>query len=437
MKIKVVELFAGVGGFRIGLEGFENKSASSSYKKKIKTNFSVVYANQWEPLKKKQTAYNIYSTKFKTGIHSNKNISEVESKEIPYCDVLCGGFPCQDYSVATTLKNSGGIIGKKGILWWEIERLIREKKPEERPKILFFENVDRLLISPANQRGRDFAILLSSLRELNYSVEWKVINSAEYGAPQRRKRTFIIAYNNLSFNQSLLPFNTDNWYEQNSILNQSFPGINTQMRTLEFPFENLQQISKNFNEKNILCKKLKSNPFLNCGFIAEDKVFTFNQIPQFHGQHKMLKDVLQPIKDVDNSFFITDDDLEKWKYLKGSKKIIKTNKEGFQYKFSEGAMSFPDNIEKPSRTLITGEGGKSASRFKHVIIQENKYRRLTPIELERLNGFPDNHTKIANSTDSERAFLMGNALVIEIVEKIGNEINNYLLKAYENPNRQL
>lgn len=434
MKIKVVELFAGVGGFRIGLEGFEKKSASSSYKKKIKTNFSVIYANQWEPLKKKQTAYNIYSTKFTTGIHSNKNISEVESSEIPYCDVLCGGFPCQDYSVATTLKNSGGIIGKKGILWWEIERIVREKKPEDRPKILFFENVDRLLKSPAKQKGRDFAILLASLRNLNYSVEWKVINSAEYGAAQRRKRTFIVAYNNHAFDKHVLPSDSENWHTKYSILNRSFPGEIIAKRFIEFPNENLNEISENFNSNNTLFKKFKSNPFLNSGYIFEDNIITFNQVPNYSGPTKKLKDIIQPLDEVDQSHIINPVEIKKWELLKGSKKIMKTNKEGYQYKFAEGAMSFPDSLDKPSRTIITGEGGKSPSRFKHVIIQDNKYRRLTPIELERLNGFPDNHTKSINTSDTERAFLMGNALVIEIIEKIGIGINEFIQTAHETTN---
>jgi DNA (cytosine-5)-methyltransferase 1 len=434
MKIKVVELFAGVGGFRIGLEGFENKSASSNYKKKIKTKFSVIYANQWEPQKKKQTAYNIYSTKFTSGIHSNKSISELQSHEIPYCDILCGGFPCQDYSVATTLKNSGGIIGKKGILWWEIERIIREKKSNERPKLLFFENVDRLLKSPAKQKGRDFAVLLASLRNLNYSVEWKVINSAEYGAAQRRKRTFIIAYNNLSFKNHELPSNSDTWYKQKSILNKSFPGDIISKRILEFPYDKLNNISDKFNLNNTLFKKFKSNPFLNSGYFYEDKIITFNQVSNFNGLFKKLKDIIQPVDEIDSSFIIDMNEIKKWEILKGSKKIMKTNKEGYQYKFAEGAMSFPDSIDKPSRTIITGEGGKSPSRFKHVIIQENKYRRLTPIELERLNGFPDNHTKSINTSDTERAFLMGNALVIEIIEKIGIGITEFIQTAHETTN---
>jgi DNA (cytosine-5)-methyltransferase 1 len=91
-------------------------------------------------------------------------------------------------------------------------------------------------------------------------------------------------------------------------------------------------------------------------------------------------------------------------------------------------MIFPDPLDKPSRTIITGEGGKSASRFKHVIKTSKGYRRLSPVELERLNMFPDNHTKFEGITDTKRAFFMGNALVVGVIEKIGltlsEKINN-------------
>ena len=82
-------------------------------------------------------------------------------------------------------------------------------------------------------------------------------------------------------------------------------------------------------------------------------------------------------------------------------------------------MIYPDALDNTSRTIITGEGGKSPSRFKHVIETEKGLRRLTPIEIERLNMFPDNHTKMDCITNTKRAFFMGNALVVGVVEKIG------------------
>ena len=163
--MKVVELFAGVGGFRIGLEGWQKKSSSSGYKKPINSIYEVVWSNQWEPSTKIQHASNVYEKRFGKIGHSNVDIENVDVKEIPDHDMLVGGFPCQDYSVATTLKNSKGLIGKKGVLWWSIHKILVEKK--NKPKYLFLENVDRLLISPSGQRGRDFAIILQSLNELN------------------------------------------------------------------------------------------------------------------------------------------------------------------------------------------------------------------------------------------------------------------------------
>ena len=134
-----------------------------------------------------------------------------------------------------------------------------------------------------------------------------------------------------------------------------------------------------------------------------------------------------PIKTNDNAIK-TEGEL--WAYLKNSKKILrktknrdeKSDKEFHEYKYSEGRMTYPDDIDEPSRTIITGEGGSSPSRFKHVINNNSILRRLTPRELERLNMFPEDHTKFKGITNVKRAFFMGNALVVGVVEKIGGEI---------------
>jgi DNA (cytosine-5)-methyltransferase 1 len=180
--IKTIELFAGVGGFRLGLE--QNKE------------FKVIWSNQYEPLTKIQHASDVYKERFPKANHSDVDIAKVideDFKSIPDHDLLVGGFPCQDYSVARTLKKSSGIQGKKGVLWWSIHSILKNKKAKS-PKYLMLENVDRLLKSPVSQRGRDFAIMLASLSDLGYVVEWRVINAADYGMPQRRKRVYIMAY---------------------------------------------------------------------------------------------------------------------------------------------------------------------------------------------------------------------------------------------------
>lgn len=399
--VRVIELFAGVGGFRIGLE-----RASSRYK--------TIWSNQWEPSTKKQDASDIYCREFGSYGHSNEDINKVRTEDIPDADLLVGGFPCQDYSVATTLKNSGGIEGKKGVLWWQIHRILRDHKNP--PKYLILENVDRLLCSPASQRGRDFAIILASLSDLGYCVEWRVINAAEYGMPQRRKRTYIFAFKN---NSNLLNSfsNARNWLLSDGIMAKAFPVEETDHVTSNFLIKgNLKEVSEEFNKGKSI------SPFKNSGIMIDRTVYTLALTPRYNGPFLTLGDILIPECEVPEEFFIPDEDVAKWEYAKGGKKEKRINKStGFEYNYSEGAMAFPDSIEKPSRTIITGEGGASPSRFKHIVkTPSGRYRRLIPIELERLNMFPDNHTN--GATSMRRAFLMGNALVTGIVERIGLEI---------------
>jgi len=151
------------------------------------------------------------------------------------------------------------------------------------------------------------------------------------------------------------------------------------------------------------------------------KVYTTKTRPIYNGKRIVLGDILQN-GEVTDEFFINKDDLPKWNYLKGAKKEVRETKDGFKYNYSEGGMIFPDALDNASRTIITGEGGKSASRFKHVVNSDRGLRRLTPVELERLNMFPDNHTELEGITDTKRAFFMGNALVVGVIEKIGKEL---------------
>lgn len=403
MSLKVVELFAGVGGFRLGLE--KNKK------------YKIVWSNQWEPLTKTQHASMVYKERFKTSEkeHSDKDIFTVETKDIPNHDLLVGGFPCQDYSVATTLKNSKGLIGKKGVLWWAIHRILNEKG-SKRPKYLFLENVDRLLKSPSTQRGRDFAVMLKSLDELGYAVEWRVINASDYGMPQKRHRIYFLGYHKSSkIYKDIKNSNTSSWVLKLGILARAFK---VEQVDHEKTFEltgTLDEISKLFN------KNSKLSPFMNSGVMIDGHVTTLKSKAIYRGKQTLLKNIIEKNK-VDELFYLTKEELKDWKYLKGAKKIERTNSKGFVYTYSEGSMSFPDSLVKPSRTIITGEGGPAPSRFKHVIKQGNRYRRLTPVELERLNMFPDNHTKLDGITDSKRAFFMGNALVVGVISKIGVEL---------------
>lgn len=142
MDKTICELFAGVGGFRLG---FERESAD----------WRTVWFSQWEPGKKRQWAHDCYVSHWgdideNTGI----DIAAVDKSKIPNHNLLVGGFPCQDYSVARPLTGSHGLEGKKGVLWWQIRDTLEVKKAP----FALFENVDRLVKSPSTQRGRDFGV---------------------------------------------------------------------------------------------------------------------------------------------------------------------------------------------------------------------------------------------------------------------------------------
>lgn len=402
-KIRVVELFAGVGGFRIGLEG-----ASDA--------FETIWNNQWEPSTVHQDASLVYRARFGSKGHSNQDINTVKTSDIPDHDLLVGGFPCQDYSVAATLSRSGGIEGKKGVLWWQIYRILDEKG-EQRPNYVFFENVDRLLGSPAKQRGRDFAIILASLSDLGYTVEWRVINAAEYGMPQRRKRTYIVGYRAESVVAKKID-NLEEWVHYDGVMAKAFPFETKNKSMSVFDIEgSIKEVSDNFNKDG------KDSPFGTAGIMHGRHVYSVDTVAVYEGTAMTLGDNLVDESFVPEEFFIPNEELPRWEYEKGAKKIERTSKEGFKYTFAEGGMAFPDFLDRPSRTIITGEGGPSASRFKHVILTPSgRYRRLIPIELERLNMFPDNHTFHPEVSDGKRAFLMGNALVCGVVQRIGRKL---------------
>lgn len=416
--MNIIELFAGVGGFRVGFD-----RVNANYPDEVPF-FNTIWSNQFEPATKTQHASRTYSRVFGSEGHVNCDIALVESKDIPAHDILVGGFPCQDYSVARTLSQAAGIEGKKGVLWWQIVRIVKEKG-ENAPQILFLENVDRLLGSPAKQRGRDFAIILDSLNELGYKVEWRVINAADYGMPQRRRRTYILAYKKGSTLANQIVDPTE-WLFLDGVFAQAFPISDyTELLPLApIPLKgdsnwDLADLSAEFNKKG------GNSPFLNAGLMVDGQFYTYKTIPKYDGEYTTLGDVLASGEDrnlITEDFYIQDNDLPKWQYLKGAKHETRKTKEGFEFSYNEGGMAFPDPLDKPSRTIITSEGGVTASRFKHVIKDpvDGRLRRLIPLELERLNMFPDHHT--VGENDTKRAFFMGNALVCGVVSKVGEEI---------------
>lgn len=424
-KLKVVELFAGVGGFRVGFE------------KAAKNRFETVWFNQWEPGKNQQHAHDVYAKLWDISdlSHTNTDIEEVVKNHldsVPDHDLLVGGFPCQDYSVAKPLRQSAGLIGKRGVLWWSIVSLVKQLQDSPRresPRILLLENVDRLLKSPGTQRGRDLAIMLRSLETLGYDVEWRVVNAADYGFPQRRRRVFILAYkNDTGIAKKMRELGHSTWLQKGT-LGRAFP-IYQPIRdayTEVVLDKDEKQISDSFG------LGLKVSPFQNAGVMIDGNVHTWKVTPKAPSKQVVLGDLLLTDEEVidffGENYFIDDKAvIAKWKAQKGPKRIERINKQtGIPYTFSEGGMSFPDPLDKPSRTIVTGEGGNGPSRFKHVIKspQSGRLRRLTPIELERLSMFPDNHTAEGvngSISDNARAFFIGNALVTGVIKKIGEKL---------------
>lgn len=403
MKRTVVELFAGVGGFRVGLNEIELDYKGRTIEK---DNFKFVWMNQWEPSTKVQHAFECYQTRFGvSNNHSNEDISSIVKAEIPNHTLLVGGFPCQDYSVARSLSNEKGIEGKKGVLWWEINEILDIK----RPPFVLLENVDRLLKSPSKQRGRDFGIMLKCFSDLGYGVEWRVINAADYGHPQRRRRVFIFAFHSSTiYYKQITKHKPNDIIYKKGIYARSFPisqeGLEpTSINISKDSFEDLLSITKNFAFK-----------FNNSGIMIKDIIYTIKVTPIFHTPIT-LRDIIEK-NAIDEKYFLNDS-VEKFQYLKDSKKIAR-KKDNIEYIYSEGSMAFPDNLDLPGRTMLTSEG--TVNRSTHVIedIVTGRLRTLTPIEAERLNQFPDNWTN-TGMTDKRRFFMMGNALVCGVVKKIG------------------
>ena len=403
---RVVELFAGVGGFRLGLE---------------RAGWKVVFGNQWEPGTRVQHAFDCYDRHFgDSGSEDvNEDIAAVldavdrGDREIPAHDLLVGGFPCQDYSVAKLLHQAKGIQGKKGVLWWQIHRLLTRS----RPPLVFLENVDRLLKSPATQRGRDFAIMLTSLSQLGYVVEWRVVNAADYGLPQRRRRVFIVA--RLGLDADLLR-GADMLYRE-GVLARALPVLHpsdptffgTEQSPDRFLDADLVHVSETFGQEGT------RSPFHNAGVVIDRAVWTRRVESAYEGPRQVLADVVIDESLVPPEFFIPDEQLSAWRYLKGAKREDRVHKaSGTKYCYNEGPLSFPDPLDRPARTILTAEGGVSPSRFKHVVqTPSGRFRRLTPEELERINGFPVGWTE--GMTPGKRAFCMGNALVVDLVAKVG------------------
>jgi len=401
MQKTICELFAGVGGFRLGFD-------------RLESGWMTTWFSQWEPGAKTQWAHDCYVQHFgdspdlNNEFHTGEDISTMDKQVIPDHTLLVGGFPCQDYSVAHTLSSSHGIEGKKGVLWWQIRDTIIAKKPP----FCIFENVDRLLKSPAKQRGRDFGVILACLAQEGYSVEWRVVNAAQYGAAQRRRRTFIFAYrNDTIYGQKMGDVSVDMIIKDDGLMAKAFPIQNMGRITETAIGGDIVDVSDNF-----------AFVFENAGYMRKSRIYTAKVIEQ-EEEPITLRKILQ--KNVDDRFYITNEKMPKWTYLKGAKKIPRKSADGHEYTFSEGPIAFPDPWDRPGRTMLTSES--TLNRSTHVVSDPGtgRLRLLTPVEAERLQGFDDEWTK-TGMPDRMRYFCMGNALVVPMITRMGRVLDTII-----------
>lgn len=421
MELTVVELFAGVGGFRVGLNNITKFDQVTGLA--IENGpWEFVWANQWEPSTKIQPAFDCYLKRFGSdkSKHINIDIGKVDKTEIPDHNLLVGGFPCQDYSVARTTSNELGIRGKKGVLWWEIVDIINKKSPA----FILLENVDRLLKSPANQRGRDFAVMLKTLDELGYIVQWRIINAGDYGMPQRRRRVFIFASKkNTKYSKSILELkDLKSYLIKDGFFNDKFPIKNPS----KIEYKDLKKHKDAVDVSDNFC----GGKFLTTGLSIEDKIINFDVDPileDYYTLGKVIKEVNEYSRINLKEYEIEEKSLGKWEYLKGAKSIPRKRPDGTKYNYTEGNMSYPDRMDLPARTMLTSE--TTVNRSSHIVedITTGKLRTITEIEAEALQMFPYNWTNIGMSK-RQRYFMMGNALVTGIISRLEPKLRDIIEK---------
>ena len=363
------ELFAGVGGFHLALD---------------RAGFDVVWSNQWEPATKAQHAFECYQRhvdagdfqlhgretrgiaagatdlglethlatnddiakvldQYKSEIGASKNKRPV-FQTIPTSTCLSVASHARTIRSPRPFVNRTVLSARRASCGGRIYRLLRLKLLIGRPiKYLFLENVDRLIKSPTGQRGRDFAVMLASLADLGYEVEWRVINAADYGFPQKRRRVFIIGRLERAEGSP-----RDQMFSS-GVLARALP-----LRAKD-PFDwtpisldhDVKVVSDTFNLGT------KKTPFGNAGVMrisAGDRaasVWTHDVRPAYVGERATLADILEPVDDVPAQFFVEGEDLEKWQFLKGAKSLVRISRAtGIEYTYDEGPI--------PSRIAPTG-----------------------------------------------------------------------------------
>jgi DNA (cytosine-5)-methyltransferase 1 len=283
-------------------------------------------------------------------------------------------------------------------------------------------------------------------------VEWRVVNAEDYGYPQRRRRVFLYASRQVQQLAELgavadsLSIDPRRWVKQiddlgaRQVVDSGVLAGALECRLADAPRADIVSLGATADEVDPYdiserWGPYRVSPWRNAGIMVGGVAWTADVTSTYDGERHTLGDMLLPIEVVRErfpQFLIPSEELGApstldhehdldlgivgtWRYLKGAKKVPRG-----RYHYAEGAIGFPEPLDRAARTVLTGEGGRSPSRFKLVVEQDGFHRRLTPVELERLNMFPDGWTE--GMSDGRRAFMVGNALVLGIVDRIGRQL---------------
>lgn len=386
--MKYIELFAGIGGFRYGLEKvgqFQQKMEQSRGSGDIegiegKPQFTCVYANEWD-----KYACQIYRKNFGNKELHEGDIRTIPAESIPNHDLLVGGFPCQAFSIAGKRKGFGDTCGT---LFFEICRIVEEKKPN----LLLLENVKGLL---NHDGGNTFRIILNSLSELGYDCEWEVLNSKNFGVPQNRERVFIVGHFRGTSGGKVFPIGEGS-KEVNELCGQQTGAITARRGSAKSDGDYIVEGNRKTQELEYIGAVMSEQ---NQKWLNDGKELSRN-FPQ--GQRVYSKN--------------------------GIASTIARNagglggKTGLYMINSKGKTHQQDLLQDSngvSRSILAGTHGSTPHLLK-TIMPNNKIRRLTPIECERLQGFPDGWTE--GVSDTQRYKCLGNAVTTNVITEIGKKI---------------
>ena len=376
--MKFIDLFAGIGGFRYGLQKVEIESESSSDHESGASQhgqraFHCVWSNEWD-----KYANQIYTKHF--GECDSRDIRTVDTKDIPDHDLLCAGFPCQSFSIAGKRL---GFEDTRGTMFFEIARIIRDK----RPRYFLLENVKGLL---SHDEGKTFQTILGVLSDLGYEYQWQVLNSKNFGVPQNRERVFIVGHLRETSRPEVFPIG-----ESYSISHRT---------------KYTEQAGRS---------RISSTIDARYGSLRNAGETYLHYIGGIRGKRDMwLKDNKKNSRNFSQGQRVYSSD--------GIASTIAGNAGGLGGKTGLYAIPVltPDRMEKRQNGRRFKNDGDPAftltSQDKHGVYDGLNIRRLTPVECERLQGFPDNWTE--GISDTQRYKCLGNAVTTLVITEIGRKL---------------